>query len=73
MPLMESVWLQFSPFLRRAIGHIGTGYVVDRHAEALDAVAAQDAQALRFAIEADVGEGLGALREQDRARLEALD
>lgn len=73
MPLIESVWLQFSPFLRLAIHHIGSDYIVDRHAEALRAVAARDAQALRFAIEADVREGLGSLTEADWRDLESLD
>ncbi|HET7313960.1 GntR family transcriptional regulator [Salinisphaera sp.] len=71
MPLIESVWLQFSPFLRLAIHHIGSEYIVDRHVEALRAIAARDAQALRFAIEADVREGLGSLTEADWRNLEA--
>lgn len=61
MPLIESVWLQFSPFLHRAIKHIGVDYVVDRHVMALEAIAARDAATLRFAIEADVREGLGSI------------
>lgn len=71
MPLIESLWLQFSPFLGLAIGHIGTDYIADRHAEALRAVAEGDSQGLRFAIEADVREGLGSLTESDWQRLEA--
>lgn len=65
MPLIESVWLQFSPFLRLVISHIGVDYVVDRHAEALHAIERQDSGALRFAIEADVREGLGSLTEAE--------
>ena len=65
MPLIESVWLQFSPFLRLAIHHIGVDYVLDRHVEALRAVEARDARALRFAVEADIREGLGAVSESD--------
>lgn len=71
MPLIESVWLQFSPFLRLVIHHIGTDYVVDRHAEALDAIERRDFGALRFAIEADVREGLGSLTEDEWRALEA--
>lgn len=73
MPLIESVWLQFSPFLRLAIRHIGTDYIVDRHAEALRAVAERDAQALRFAIEADVRDGLGSLTERDWQQLDGVE
>ncbi|MGD8709618.1 MAG: GntR family transcriptional regulator [Ectothiorhodospiraceae bacterium] len=65
MPLIESVWLQFSPFLRLVISHIGVDYVVDRHAEALRAIERRDIGALRFALEADVREGLGSLTEQE--------
>lgn len=71
MPLIESVWLQFSPFLRLALRHIGVDYLRDRHLEVLQAIERKDAGALRFAIEADVREGLGSLREEDWQGLEA--
>lgn len=71
MPLIESVWLQFSPFMRLAISHIGVDYIHDRHAEALQAVERKDTVALRFALEADVREGLGSLTESDWQELEA--
>lgn len=65
MPLIDSIWLQFSPFLRWAIHHVGVNYLVDRHAEALRAIERGDVSALRFAIEADVREGLGSLTEAE--------
>jgi DNA-binding GntR family transcriptional regulator len=71
MPLIESVWLQFSPFLRLVIGHIGVDYIVDRHADALNALERQDHAALRFAVEADVREGLGSLTESEWRDLDA--
>ncbi|PSQ90487.1 MAG: GntR family transcriptional regulator [Proteobacteria bacterium SW_6_67_9] len=71
MPLIESVWLQFSPFLRLVVSHIGVDYIVDRHAEALNALERGDPPALRFAIEADVREGLGSLSEADWRDLDA--
>lgn len=64
-PLITSIWLQFSPFMRLAIHHIGVDYLVDRHAEALSAAEHRDVRGLRFAIEADVREGLGSLTEAD--------
>jgi len=70
MPLIDSIWLQFSPFMRWAIHHVGTDYLVDRHAEALRAIEHNDVAALRFAIEADVREGLGSLTESEWADLE---
>ncbi len=63
--LIESVWLQFSPFLSHAINHVETDYLKDRHAQALQALEARDPDLLRFAIEADIREGLGALREEE--------
>lgn len=70
MPLIESVWLQFSPFMRLAIGHIGVDYVKERHTEALRAAERRDTVGLRFALEADVREGLGSLTEADWKSLE---
>lgn len=72
MPLIESIWLQFSPFLRVVIRYIGTDYVIDlhRHALVLDAIERRDSGTLRFAIEADVREGLGSLAELDWAPFE---
>lgn len=70
MPQIESIWLQFSPFMRWALPHIGVDYLVDRHAEALRAVESKDISRLRFAIEADVREGLGSLTEADWAQLD---
>ncbi len=72
MPLIESVWLQFSPFLRLVVSHIGVDYIVDRHADALNALERQDHAALRFAIEADVREGLGSLTESEWRDLDAV-
>ena len=73
MPLIESVWLQFSPFLRVVIRYIGTDHVVDlqRHALVLDAIERRDFSTLSFAIEADVREGLGSLAQIDWQSFEA--
>jgi DNA-binding GntR family transcriptional regulator len=71
MPLLDSVWLQFSPFLRLVVSHIGVDYIVDRHAEALSALERGDGPGLRFAIEADVREGLGSLTEAEWRDLDA--
>ncbi|WP_204353619.1 GntR family transcriptional regulator [Salinisphaera orenii] len=69
-PLIDSLWLQFSPYMRLAVQQTGVDYVVDRHAEALRAAQRHDARALKFAIEADVREGLGTLIEIDWQSLE---
>jgi DNA-binding GntR family transcriptional regulator len=72
MPLIESVWLQFSPFLRLVISHIGVDYIVDRHGEALNAIERRDPAGVRFAIEADIREGLGSLTEAEWRDLDDL-
>ena len=58
LPLIESLWLQVGPFLRRAIMSSDTHYAVDRHHEALAALRARDTMALRIAIEADIRDGI---------------
>ncbi len=62
LPLVESLWLQVGPFLRMVVGRVGTGRVVDRHREAVAAIRAGDAETLRAAIRADVGDGEAIVR-----------
>ena len=61
VPLIESLWLQFGPFMRMAIHSLGDHYLVDRHKEAMDAIERQDPYALRIAIEADIRDGMAHL------------
>ena len=58
MPLIESIWLQIGPFMRAALQGAAAEHRHDRHADALDAIAAADPVALANAIEADVREGI---------------
>ena len=57
--LIEALWLQFGPFMRVVYGRYGTANLVDQHRLALDAIAAQDADALRRAIAGDIADGMG--------------
>jgi DNA-binding GntR family transcriptional regulator len=57
--LIETLWLQFGPFMRTVYGRFGTANLVDQHRIALDAIAAGDADALRAAIAADIRDGMG--------------
>ncbi|MHA6643911.1 GntR family transcriptional regulator [Mesorhizobium sp. A623] len=59
--LIESVWLRLGPFMREATENLDESYRVDRHFEALEAIRAKDAQALKDAICADIQEGAGHL------------
>ena len=57
--LIETLWLQFGPFMRLVYGRYGTANLVDQHRLALDAMAANDAGALRAAIAGDISDGMG--------------
>ncbi|MEM6421607.1 MAG: GntR family transcriptional regulator [Pseudomonadota bacterium] len=55
--LVESVWLQTAPTMRRVYGRMGTGAMHDYHADAIAALEQGDTDALVRAIAADVGQG----------------
>jgi len=57
--LIETLWLQFGPFMRVVYGRYGTANLVDQHRIALDAIEAKDAQALHKAIASDIADGMG--------------
>jgi DNA-binding GntR family transcriptional regulator len=56
--LIETLWLQFGPFMRLVYARLPTKVMNDRHQEAIAAIAAEDANALRAAIAADISEGM---------------
>ncbi|WP_420412069.1 GntR family transcriptional regulator [Roseibium sp.] len=61
LPLVDSLWLQFAPFMRTVYGRVGTASLEDRHKEAIQAMKTQDATALKSAISADIEDGMGLL------------
>ena len=61
LPLIESTWLRLGPFMREATENLHENYLVDRHAEALEAIRRRDAEALKAAIAADIQDGAGHL------------
>ena len=61
LPLIESLWLRLGPFMRLAAENLSEHYLVDRHAEALEAIRTRDATALKAAIAADIHDGAGHL------------
>ena len=66
VPLIESVWLQTGPFMRAALEELPSPSADDHHAEALAAIAAGDAAALRRAIAMDIQTGIGPLARSGR-------
>lgn len=57
--LVESIWLQFGPFMRMAYGRLGTSTLEDHHQAALAALRRRDRKALKAAIAADISQGMG--------------
>lgn len=57
--LIETLWLQFGPFMRTVYGRLGTAHFNDQHQAALNAIVAKDAAKLRQAIHDDINDGMG--------------
>lgn len=57
--LIDTLWLQFGPYMRVVYGRFGTANLVDQHRVALAAIERGDAQALGRAIRADIEDGMG--------------
>jgi len=56
--LIETVWLQFGPFMRVVYGRLGNAKLHDSHQDAINAIVAKDADALRAAIAHDIADGM---------------
>ena len=57
--LIETLWLQFGPFMRVVYGRFGTAQLLDQHKIAIAAIEAGDAAALGAAIHRDIEDGMG--------------
>lgn len=76
LALVDSIWLQFGPFMRMAYGRMGTSLLEDQHEVAIAAMRRNDSAALRAAIVADIGQGMGFIGEEilgEHARAQAGD
>lgn len=62
--LIETLWLQFGPFMRAVYIGMADADMDDQHHAALDALRARDPEALRKAIAADVQDGMGLIGER---------
>lgn len=61
--MARSLWLRFGPSLRIVCTHIGSNALPDQHGEALAAMRAGDAVALRDAIHRDLAQGIDEVRQ----------
>jgi DNA-binding GntR family transcriptional regulator len=57
--LIQTLWLQFGPYMRVVYGRFGTAQLVDQHHVALAAIEAGDREALGRAIHHDIEDGMG--------------
>ncbi len=56
--LVDSVWLQFGPFMRTVYGRVGTTNLEDQHQKAISAIRRQDGEGLKSAISEDIMQGM---------------
>jgi DNA-binding GntR family transcriptional regulator len=57
--LIQTLWLQFGPYMRVVYGRFGTAQLVDQHHAALAAIETGDRVALGRAIHRDIEDGMG--------------
>jgi len=62
LQLIETVWIQFGPFMRVVHGRVGNENLYDNHKAAIAAIVAKDASALRDAITRDISDGMDLIR-----------
>lgn len=58
VPLVESIWVRFGPFMRTVYGIVGTAEITDKHEMAIAAISRGDVEALKAAITADIMDGM---------------
>lgn len=59
--LIETLWLQFGPYMRVVFGRVANAKLNDSHQQAIRAIEAGDSEALRQAIASDIADGMGLL------------
>lgn len=63
MSMIESLWLQFGPFMRTVVGLWGTSRLIDQHQKAIEAVQSRNRRALNEAIKTDILHGMRIIGE----------
>ncbi len=59
--LIETLWLQFGPYMRVVFGRVSSAKLNDSHQQAIKAIGSGDSAALRAAIASDIADGMGLL------------
>ncbi len=68
LPIVESAWVQFGPFMRTVYGRWGTAALEDFHKELIAALRNEDVDALRRAVVADITQGMSLIGNAELAR-----
>jgi DNA-binding GntR family transcriptional regulator len=63
LPLLESVWMQFGPFMRSVFSLDEKSDIVDKHQMTIEAIRRNDAAALGLAIQADIADAVHLLKQ----------
>jgi len=63
--LIETLWLQFGPYMRVVYGRVGTARLVDQHQVAIRSIRERNATRLKRAILADIRDGMGLIGNSD--------
>ena len=64
--LVESLWLQFGPFMRMVLGRLGTSYIVDdQHKTIISAVENNDFDRIEEAVREDILQGMEHIKKSD--------
>lgn len=64
--LVESLWMQFGPFMRVVVGRLGTSWFKDdQHKHAIKAIQDDDPVRVKQAISDDIGDGMARISEID--------
>jgi DNA-binding GntR family transcriptional regulator len=64
--MIESLWMQFGPFMRVVYGRYGTAALVDHHQAATKAIAKGDARGLAEAVLGDIGDCADLMQDWER-------
>ncbi len=62
LQLIETVWIQFGPFMRVVHGRVGNENLYDNHKAAIEAIIAKEEAALREAITRDIADGMDLIK-----------
>lgn len=70
--LIETLWLQFGPFMRVLYSRVANARLHDSHQAAITAIRTGNAEAMRAAIKADIDDGMGLIARTGFTKADGL-